>query len=254
MSRVYFEDRGHGLPVVLIHGFCETHTVWAHLADQLAITYRVITIDLPGFGNSIFLPAPHALDDAADWVSEFLTNDLKLESSVVLGHSLGGYIVLAIADKHPERCSAIGLINSTAFADTQERKLNRNKVIDFISRHGANRFVRSFIPPLFYSKSNAHIAPLLEHGANTTAQTLIAYTEAMRERPDRTHVLKAFTKPILFLTGKEDGLIPAREVEHQATLAKYPTLHIVDNAAHMSFLDNEEDATRIIRKFLASIA
>jgi pimeloyl-ACP methyl ester carboxylesterase len=253
LSPIYLEERGHGLPIILLHGFCETHAVWDHLVNHLARMYRVIAIDLPGFGKSKQIPTPHSIDEAADQVLELLTVDLKLETSVLLGHSLGGYIVLAMVEKKPELFSALGLINSSASNDTKERKLNRNKVMEFISRYGVETFVRSFIPPLFYKKSNPHCDALIEHGAKTPPHIVLSYTKAMRDRPDRTHVLSAFTKPVLFLAGREDPLIPTLETEEQTSLAKHPTLLILEDAGHMSFLEKEEEAAHAIQNFIASI-
>lgn len=253
MSRIYFEEKGNGLPVVLIHGFCETHAVWEHLVNQLAGAYRVIAIDLPGFGKSDSLPDPFTIDGVADHILKLLTVEWKLETCVLLGHSLGGYVVLAMAEKKPEMFSALGLVNSTAYADTKKRKLNRNKVLAFVSRHGAEPFVRSFIPPLFYSKSNPHINAVLEHGVKLSPHTLLSYTKAMRDRPNRTHVLKAFNKPILFLAGRQDTLIPVKEIEEQVCLARNSEVHVLYNTAHMSFLEKEEVTLHIIRNFLASV-
>ncbi len=241
------------MPVILLHGFCETHAVWDHLVDHLARNYRVIAIDLPGFGNSLLIPAPQSIDDVADQVLELLSVNLKLETSVLLGHSLGGYIILAMAEKKPELFSALGLVNTTAYAETTERKLNRNKVMEFISHHGVEPFVRSFIPPLFYKKSNPHSAALVEHGVKTSPLILLIYSKAMRDRPDRTHVLRSFSKPILFLAGREDTLIPYPEIEEQAGLVKHPTLRILDNVGHMSFLEKEEETAHAIQNFIASI-
>lgn len=253
MSPLYYEENGHGLPVILLHGFCEICAVWDHLVVYLASKYRIIVIDLPGFGKSTQIPTPHSIDEAADRILELLTVDLKLETSVLLGHSLGGYIVLAMAEKKPELFTAIGLVNSTAFADTNERKLNRNKVMEFVSRHGAEPFVRSFIPPLFYKKSNPHSAALVEHGVKTPPHIVLSYTKAMRDRPDRTYVLSTFTKPVLFLAGREDTLIPVKDIEQQASHLKHSALLILDNVSHMSFLEKEEESAQAIQNFIASI-
>jgi pimeloyl-ACP methyl ester carboxylesterase len=253
LSPLYYKEKGHGLPVILLHGFCETHAVWDHLVDHLAREYRVIAIDLPGFGSSELLPAPFTIDDVAECILNLLLKELKFETCVLLGHSLGGYIVLAMVEKKPELFSALGLINSSAYADSNERKLNRNKVMEFVSRHGAELFVRSFIPPLFYKKSNPHSAALVEHGVKIPPHIVLSYTKAMRDRPDRTHVLSAFTKPVLFLAGREDTLIPVKDIEQQVSHVKHSTLLILDNVSHMSFLEKEEESAHAIQNFIASI-
>ena len=110
--------------------------------------------------------------------------------------------MLAMANKQPDLFSGIGLIHSTANADLPERKLARNKVIEFVSANGVLPFVQSFIPPLFYDQRNPSVAGTVSLASATPLSTLISYTEAMRDRLDRNHVLKRFNKPVLFLAGR----------------------------------------------------
>lgn len=247
---IHYTEEGKGFPIILIHGFCETNQIWSKLTPVLATNYRVIAIDLPGFGRSNELNRPFTLVEVAEQVINFIQQDLKLTTCAVFGHSLGGYVTLAMADLKPELLHGFGLIHSTALADSEERKISRGKVIEFVEEHGVQPFVRSFIPPLFFSQSHPAISGAVALAEQTSKQTLIGYTEAMRGRPDRTHVLKGFTKPVLLLAGERDTIIPVQTLEEQAKVTSNPILIILHSAAHMGMLENVTETGEAIQMFL----
>jgi pimeloyl-ACP methyl ester carboxylesterase len=250
---IHYTEEGKGFPIVLIHGFCETSQIWSELAPALAARYRVIAIDLPGFGRSSTLNHPFTLTAVAHRVTGFLKENLKLTTCIAFGHSLGGYVVLAMADQQPAMLEAFGLIHSTAVADSEERRISRGKVIEFVAQHGVLPFVQSFIPPLFFNPRHPAVSTVVELAAQTSAQTVMGYTEAMRNRPDRTRVLKEFKKPILLLAGKNDTIIPVQSLEEQAKLAPDASLVVLHEAAHMGMLENVSETANAIRTFLQRV-
>lgn len=254
MAAIHYTEKGNGFTIVLLHGFCENLRIWDSLIPQLSKEFRVIAIDLPGFGKSKGLPASHSIDDVADVVLDFISNDRKVEACMVLGHSLGGYVMLAMAEKRAEIFSGIGLLHSTANADLPERKVARNKVIDFVKENGVAPFVQSFIPPLFADQANPAIAGTVELALGTSLPTLISYTAAMRDRPDRNHVLKSYTKPILFVAGKYDSLIPVESIETQARQAVKAQIVVLEKSAHMGMLEQTNDTATAIQSFVRPLA
>jgi len=247
---IHYTENGDGFPVVLIHGFCEDHHIWEQIVPHLSAEFRVITIDLPGFGESVALEMGHSIDDVAEVVLDVISNDLKINACIALGHSLGGYVVLAMAEKKENLFAGIGLIHSTANADSPERRITRNKVIEFVTSHGATPFVQSFIPPLFFDPANPAIPETVEIAERTPTSTLLSYTAAMRDRPDRNRVLKDFGNPVLFLAGEHDSIIPVESVRAQALQAKQPTLAILKRTAHMGMLERVSETTEVIISFV----
>lgn len=246
---VFYTDEGKGFPVVLLHGFCETHEVWNRFSKSLSTDFRVISVDLPGFGSSKILPEGFSIADAASQVIALL-NELKISKSIVIGHSLGGYVTLAMVKQKTELFAGFGLFHSTAYADSEERKASRNKVIEFVYKNGVAAFIETFIPPLFHDKSNPDIPFAVKMALKTPQETLIGYAKAMRDRPDLTSVIRDFKNPILFIAGEKDTVIPTDAVEKQAKMAAKPQLSIVKNAAHMGMFEKEAETVNLTREFL----
>lgn len=249
MSTLHYRRYGSGIPVVLIHGFLETHELWNSFAPRLAAGCDVITIDLPGFGLSPLPDAGFTLDDVADRVVAFL-DTIQVETCIMIGHSLGGYVTLAVAARYPHRLLAFGLFHSTALADSDEKKVSRNKVIEFVKTHGVEAFVRPFIPPLFFDQQHPAIPQQVAVGLRTSQETLTGYAAAMRDRPDRTHVLRSFEGPILLLAGEKDTGVPLETLERQAVMAKRPILHRFPHVAHMGMFEDEPATLQAVASFV----
>lgn len=254
MPGIHYTEHGNGFPVVLIHGFCEDHSIWKHIVPGLSDEFRVITIDLPGFGESAPLQNGFRIDDVADAALDFISNVLKINSCIALGHSLGGYVVLAMTNKRKSLFAGLGLIHSTANADLPERKMARDKVIEFVSAHGVDPFVESFIPPLFFDPTNPAIPEAVKMGKRTPALTLLTYTEAMRDRPDRKSILSDYNNPVLFLAGAHDTIIPLESVQAQVLQTKKPILVVLEKTAHMGLLEQVSETTEAILSFVRHVA
>lgn len=248
---INFTDSGKGFPILLIHGFCETHQIWDSFSKELSRDFRVLTLDLPGFGKSESLPTPFTITNVATKLLVWLRH-LHIESCVVVGHSLGGYVALAMVEQQPENFKAFGLFHSTAYADPVDRKVMRNKVLEFVVRKGVAPFIESFIPPLFYNQSNPQISHVVKLASQTKRETLMAYVEAMRDRPDRTHVLYQFKGPILFITGEKDGGITPESIKIQSEFNPKSVYHQLPEVAHMGMFEKANLTLQLVKGFLLS--
>ncbi|MDX1629027.1 MAG: alpha/beta hydrolase [Fulvivirga sp.] len=252
-ERLYFTDEGQGFPVLLIHGFCETHAIWNEFKDDLTESFRVITIDLPGFGKSPLPDKPFSIQYIARQVLQ-LIEKLSLDLSVVIGHSLGGYVTLEMISAAPKRFAGFGLFHSTAFADDDEKKTSRNKTIEFVKQHGTKVFAEAFIPELFYKQNreqlNDTIQQVVKLASSTDVETIISYTKAMRDRQDRTDVLEKFEEPILFIAGVKDTVMPVEKVDEQILLPKRAIVNIIQNVGHMGMFEDREKTQAIVKDFI----
>jgi pimeloyl-ACP methyl ester carboxylesterase len=248
-TNIFYTDEGNGFPVVLIHGFCETHEVWTNFAQKLAKDFRVISVDLPGFGKSKLLPHGFSVADAASKINALLLQ-LEITKCIPVGHSLGGYVTLEMVSQQAALFSGFGLFHSTAYADNDERKAARNKVIEFVSNNGVPAFIETFIPPLFYDKTNPHIPFAVKMALQTKQETLIGYAAAMRDRKDLTSVMQKFSNPIIFIAGEKDTVIPPKTLQKQAELAVKPNLYVIPGVGHMGMFEKEAETVNLTREFL----
>lgn len=247
--KFFFREKGHGIPVVLIHGFCETHEIWNGFDDQLAKDYRVISIDLPGFGKSVLPQIPFTIDDIARLMINWL-NSQKIENPILIGHSLGGYVILAMAEQDISFNRNLVLFHSSIFSDSEEKKANRNKVIDFVKSHGVAPFIETFVPSLFYIREESILDQVKSICLKTKEETLIAYTEAMRDRPDRSTLVEEKINKLLIISGLNDEIIPRAVSQKMASINQGIQLVELSEAGHMGMIESPELALLAIKKFL----
>jgi pimeloyl-ACP methyl ester carboxylesterase len=248
MAYLDYTDRGNGPVVLLIHGFPFNQTIWNKFAESLSKDFRVITIDLPALGKSETLAGDFSIENVAARILEFLT-EKNIRDVVLTGHSLGGYVALAMAALKPSLFSGLVLFHSTAYPDSAEKKENRNKVIEFVEKKGVTAFTSNFIPPLFANQQHPAIPKIRAIAMEATESAVLNYTRAMRDRPDRTSVLTDFHKPILIISGEKDGGIPPDSVRAQAALSASVELHILKDVAHMGMEEKPDEAFALIHDF-----
>ncbi len=241
MDTLFFKDQGTGFPIVLLHGFCETHQIWDGLAEELTKDFRVITLDLPGFGQSQLPSLPFTIDDIGDQLIGWLSKR-KINRPAIIGHSLGGYVALAMAQKDPSFIADLGLFHSTAFADSEEKKINRNKTIDFVEKFGVPPFVETFVPGLFYQKDNSSMNFVTSIALTTPLETLISYSKAMRDRPSREDFLKDYQGNVLVAAGIYDSIIPFSVSQQVSKLAHNTLFYPLENAGHMGMFESPTDS------------
>ncbi len=254
-AHINYHLQGEGKTLLLVHGFGETSKIWQQQAAYLSKYFRVITPDVPGSGRSTMLKDGLVkIEDYAECMYALLQEE-KVEKCVMIGHSMGGYITLAFADRFPGMLEGFGWVNSTAFADNEEKVKNRQRGIEMMKEYGGYAFLKSIIPGLFGKQfKEAHpevIDKLIEEGHAFETEALIQYYTAMQMRPDRTHVLKAATVPVLIVAGEEDGAAPLQDVLQQAHLANTTHFHLLDKVGHMSMLEAPDEVNEFVRKVIS---
>lgn len=254
-GKLSYRTIGKGKPVMLVHGFGEDAGIWDGTICALSDYFKLLVPQLPGTGGSDMLEGQViGMEDYAKCLQEILKAE-GIDKCVMIGHSMGGYITLAFAEKYGQMLQAFGLYHSSALADSEEKKEARLKGIAFIQQHGAAAFVKSTLPNLF-----AHIgihrkeAAVLEENAKSfTAAALAQYYRAMIARPDRTNVLKNSRVPVLFILGEHDKAVPFEQGLQQTHLPQKSFVHILRNSGHLGMLEEPEKTYSILRLFLDSL-
>lgn len=251
-----YSDSGNGKAIVLLHGFCENKRIWQTIENALKDNYRIFCFDFPGFGESDLFLNDFSMESLADEVARVL-HSLDIDSCIMIGHSMGGYVTLAFAEKYPELLTAFGLFQSTAYADSEQRKINRDKTLLFIEKFGVQQFADSFVQQLFYPKNRSHLTEeihlLKQMTVNSRMEAIVGCTLAMRNRIDRTHVLKQATVPILLVQGKEDQTLPIDNFYAQVDMCKQPITHILAETGHVAMIERPFESVKIVETFIQHI-
>ncbi|MEI9956646.1 MAG: alpha/beta hydrolase [Ferruginibacter sp.] len=253
-ANIFYRTTGKGKPVALLHGFGEDDEVWDKQINFLKDHFTLIIPDLPGSGQSEMI-ADMSMEGMAE-VIKAIVEEEKIDSCAIIGHSMGGYISLAFAEKYPELLTAFGLFHSSAFADSEEKKATRLKAIEFIKNNGSYSFFKASTPGLFTAAwSNEHqdeIEALIDKIKDISPEALIQYYQAMIARPGRTTVLKTFHGSILFIIGANDKAVPFEQSIQQCYLPAQSHIHILRNSAHMGMWEEADKANAALLEFLSN--
>lgn len=252
MATIHYREAGSGHPIIFLHGFCDTHELWNEFIQPFTTSYRVLTPDLPGFGKSEILLAPFSINQVADALAEWVRS-LGMDRFVVVGHSLGGYIALALLERHPGLLAGLVLFHSTPYPDSQERKKIRNKVIEFVNENGVAPFIETFVPGLFADKKHPAIPATRLRCGQTRSGSLVGYAEAMRERPDRSEGMQNAQIPLLTMGGVKDSLIPIEDLRNLA--AKAPKIRLIEleETGHMGMFEAKKQAQNILSSYMQEV-
>lgn len=262
-KKIYYRLEGTGKTVLLLHGFGEDGNIWNRHFKILSENYRVIVPDLPGSGQSEMLEGECTMNDYAEVVKAIVEDaainpESKEESKksrqfCLIGHSMGGYITLAFAEKYPELLNSLGLFHSSAFADDEAKITTRKKGIDFIKKNGPEAFLNTSVPNLFSKQTQKEhpelITQLLNIANPISAEALIQYYNAMMVRPERIDVLKSFSKPVLFIIGKYDTAIPLQTSLQQCYLPMISSVNILQQSGHIGMWEEEDLSTSCLESF-----
>jgi pimeloyl-ACP methyl ester carboxylesterase len=243
---IHYSKSGNGPTLLFIHGFCETHKVWSSLTPLLTNDFTVYAIDLPGFGQSDALPEGFSLAGVASHIRQWAREE-NLYPSLVVGHSLGGYVVMEWLAQFPMDAEAYLLFHSSIFEDAPERKEGRTKSIDFVAKTGVVPFVKNLIPNLFYQKLHPALPKILELASNTSSTTVMEYTRAMRDRTDHGETAKVNTGKLFYLFGEFDPIIPLETVKKMTEIATPGMVDILPETGHMGMFESPMESARFIK-------
>ena len=240
--------------VVLLHGYLENMLVWEEFVPLLYKDVRVVTLDIPGHGISVVSGEIHTMDYLADTIAAAL-DKIGVEHATVVGHSMGGYVALAFAERHPERLDGLVLLHSTPYADSDEKKKNRQREISLI-KSGKKELLAHTAPEAGFAVENRNrfrteIEDLQQTIYLTEDAGIVALLNGMIERKAQSEMLHALGKPILFVLGRKDGYIVPEVAEKM--VAEHPEAEVVwlENSGHMGFIEEAKACASALLDFVA---
>ncbi len=250
-QQIRFMVKGTGPSLVLLHGFTESLEIWDDFANALEKEFRVISVDLPGHGQTGLFGPSHSMELMAG-VVKLVLDHLSAGPCVMIGHSMGGYVTLSFAEKYPRMVKAFGLFHSHAGADSEEARKNRVRMINIVYSNRTG-FIRQFIPELFAPENVQHfqeaIGQLQELALLPPPEGIVAALRGMMERDDKTAYLSKAGIPVLFIAGKADLKIPLDLVLRHAALPDHAEVVILGKAGHMGFIEERDKTLQSIRYF-----
>jgi len=280
---IFYRVTGSGRSVVFVHGFGEDGEVWNnrntyrdspkegfHSAEStlfddsfLLNKFKFIIPDLPGSGKSEMID-DMSMDGMAQVIKTIVDTEssqfpsVALGNATLIGHSMGGYISLAFAEKYPDYLYGLGLFHSTAYPDTDEKKATRRKGIQFIEEHGAFEFLKTANYNLFSQISKDRMPQLIDEFIsslrNFQPSALVSYYEAMMQRPGRSSILKNLQIPMLFVAGKYDTAIPLNDVLQQCHLPEISYFHMLAESGHMGMMEEAGKSNAILNDYLINLS
>lgn len=250
-TKIHYTSSGKGEPVLLLHGFLENSSMWRTLQKELSKTHSVYTLDLPGHGETEAIGYIHSMEDYAALVLAFI-EDQKLKTFSLIGHSMGGYVALALAEIVSEKINKLILLNSSPLADSRAKQKERNRAINIIQKYPdafINMAVKHLFLPNDQKRLSAEIDIAVLEAKKCSQQGIINTLKGMRDRRNRTDVLKLVSDRSLLILGQEDKVInfeKTKTIAEEASVA----LQIVPSG-HMSYIEHPDLVLNAVREFLS---
>lgn len=246
-AKIRYSNEGKGRAIVLVHGFPLNLQVWEEYSAELSKHFRVITLDLPGFGESENIGYVHSMELMAQCVKEVMDN-LGLRRYILVGHSMGGYAGLAFGELFPDNLRGLVMFHSSSYKDSDEKKIDRERSIETIKKKRKS-YLKVFTGNMFAKSKDAHLKKVQEIANTASARALVAATEGMKNRKDREIILRFAQYPVLFIYSKKDKIFKLETVLPQTETPADKEVLILENAGHMGFYEAKDETLNAIIKF-----
>src|SRR5664280_1195443 len=252
-GRIHYTDSGEGAIIVLLHGYLESSEVWNGFSGKLALSFRVISVDLPGCGLSDVFGEVHSMEFMAMAIKE-LFDHLGIIKVFLTGHSLGGYVALAFLELFPDLLSGYCLFHSQPFADTPAAIEKRKREIEIVKMGKKNLMYPDNVVRMFASSNLEKFAKELQRSKDIASRIpeggIIAVLNGMMIRPSRLSLMEQGKVPCLWILGTMDNYIPCELIQTRVNLPSNAKTVILSNSGHMGFIEERENSLKAIADFV----
>jgi pimeloyl-ACP methyl ester carboxylesterase len=249
-----WQSSGSGLPIVFLHAFPLSGQMWDVNKAEFAKHFRVVTVDFPGFGRTPAAGDIVTMDFLAEQVKQTLAATNIPDKKVFVGLSMGGYVLMRLLKLIPDQIRAAVFVSTRAAADMAETRANRFKKIEFVEKAGIAAFVEKQLPALLGPTTMAGAEDVVDNARaialTASAVGIGAALRGMAGRPDSTDLLKQGAFPSLFVSGQEDGIIPASEMEAMSAMRPKSEFHVIERAGHLLNLERPHEFHETVATFL----
>jgi pimeloyl-ACP methyl ester carboxylesterase len=250
---LHYRDEGHGLPVLLFHAFPLHSDAFAPQVKALSHRYRFLLPDVRGLGRSAPGEGPTEMSRIArDGLA--LLDALGVESAVVGGVSMGGYVSMALLREDAGRVRGLVLVDTQAGADDEAGRARREAAALEALREGPEASVRTMLPRLVAagpeSDVGREVAALMRAA---TPEGLAAAQRGMALRPDGKDILARYAGPALIVVGEKDPITPPDKARQMADLISGARLEVIPDAAHLPNQERPEAFNAVLDRFLSGL-
>ncbi|MER8101681.1 alpha/beta hydrolase [Kitasatospora sp. NPDC094016] len=258
-SAVSVRESGTGTPLVLLHAFPLNASMWSAQLDALpGLTgdeARVLAPDQRGFGGTELGADEPSLDLVADDLA-LLLDAAGIERAVVGGLSMGGYVALAFARRHPDRLAGLLLAGTRATADTDAVRANRERIAAAVTARGSVQLLLDEeVAAGQLGPDSPHLVERVRSLVAAASPAAVAWAQrAMAARPDALDVLAGLRVPTAVVVGAQDGLVAPEEAEQMLRARPDAELTVIPGAGHLSALEAPEAFNAAVRDLLARVA
>jgi pimeloyl-ACP methyl ester carboxylesterase len=238
---------GTGHPVVFLHGFLESSTMWDFL--ELPESIQQIAVDLPGHGYSLDATEKSTMKDMAELVFDLLEN-LEINEYTVVGHSMGGYVGLELM-KLDKKCTKLILLNSNFWQDSPDKVENRIRVAKIVQTN-KSYFLYETIPNLFLNpdKYDTEVKSLIDDSKRMKSGNISRVSIAMSKRYDNQQFVANHLDQILIIQGEEDVAVTRVEMDEKLKGLK-PNYIVLKHTGHMTHIELPVKTTELIVSFIS---
>lgn len=253
---IAYDDKGSGVPVVLVHGHPFNRSMWQPQVERLGSRYRVIAPDLRGYGETTVVPGKTPLSAFADDLFGLLDR-LGVDRVVLCGLSMGGQIVMEAHRARPERVRALVLVDTSPDAETPAGREVRYAVADGFVRDGMGPYADEVLAKMISPHNVRAMPDLAAHVMGmmrgTSPEGAAAAVRGRAERPDYLDSLSRATVPALVVVGEEDEFTPVAVAERMHRTIPGSTLAVIPGAAHMPNLERPDEFNDAVERFLDAL-
>jgi 3-oxoadipate enol-lactonase len=235
-------------PLVLLHPFPMDATFWASAAPLLAADREIVAPEFPGLGGAPLGEAP-SVDGFADEVAARI-GAMRRGRAAVCGLSLGGYVALSLAARHPDRVAALVLADTRAEADAPDAAEGRHRAAAQVRAGGLGAFLDDFVPRLVAPGDDASLAAARAIADRQDPEAVARALEALAGRADRRADLPGITAPALVIVGSEDALTPPSFARTLTAGLPSAELLVMEGAGHLTALERPQEFAAAVNAFL----
>lgn len=252
---ITYLQAGDGPCIIFLHGYMETKEVWIDFASRFVERYRVIIIDLPGHGESSLKSSINSMENMALVIYQIIIHN-NIKKAIFIGHSMGGFVLLAFLEKYPSLVKAIVMLNSITMNDNEKKLEERKKEIYLLNKGKKDLLINYAIPNSYFPPNRDYfsnqISNSIARARQISKENIIAHIKGIMSRPDRTDILISSKVPYIILHGNNDSLFDSMVIINEKLIHK-SNFRKIENCSHMSFIEQADDVFDVVIDFMLRI-